>query len=116
LPLLLALAALFLCTTLGLGLLISTVASTQQEAMITSMFTVLPSLFLSGFFFPIAAMPPILRIASYAIPLRYFLIVVRGVVLRGVGVPELRWEILALGIFAVTVMGGAARRFHKRLD
>ncbi len=116
LPLLLALAGLFLVTTLGLGLFISTISNTQQEAVLTAMFTMLPSIFLSGFFFPLAAMPPILQTLSYAIPLRYFLIVVRGIVVKGVGPEALYPEIIALSIFAVVIMGGAALRFRKRLD
>lgn len=114
--LLLLLTALFLVTTLGIGLLISTVANTQQEAMLTTMFTILPSIFLSGFFFPLAAMPVWLQIISYAIPLRYFLIIARGIVLKGVGVPAIQTEIIALTIFALVVMSAAIARFRKRLD
>jgi len=116
LPLLLLLAALFLVTSLGIGLFISTIANTQQEAMITAIFFNLPSIFLSGFFFPLAAMPLPLQIASYAIPLRYFLIVVRAIVLKGVGAEALWPEIIALSIFGVVIMGAAAARFRKRLD
>jgi ABC-2 type transport system permease protein len=116
LALLLLLAALFLITTLGIGLLISTIANTQQEAMLTTMFTILPSIFLSGFFFPLAAMPVWLRVISYAIPLRYFLIIARGIVLKGVGAAALWGEIVMLSIFAVVVMGAAAVRFRKSLD
>ncbi len=116
LPLLLLLTGLFLVTTLGIGLLISTVASTQQEAMLTTMMTLLPSIFLSGFFFPLAAMPTWLQLISYLIPLRYYLIIARGIVVKGVGVAALWPEILALSIFAVVVMGAAISRFHKRLD
>jgi ABC-2 type transport system permease protein len=116
LVLLLALVALFLVTTLGLGLLISTIANTQQEAMLTTMFTILPSIFLSGFFFPLAAMPTVLQWISYAIPLRYFLIIARGIVLKGVGAPVLWPEIFALSLFAAVVMGAAALRFRKSLD
>jgi ABC-2 type transport system permease protein len=116
LPLLLALSALFLVTTLGLGLFISTISNTQQEAMLSAMFTMLPSIFLSGFFFPLAAMPTVLRAISYVVPLRYFLIVVRGIILKGVGADALWPEIIALSIFAVLIMGGAALRFRKRLD
>ncbi|MDR3577038.1 MAG: ABC transporter permease [Anaerolineaceae bacterium] len=112
----LVLAALFLITTLGIGLLISTFANTQQEAMLTSMFTILPSIFLSGFFFPLAAMPGWLQAISYAIPLRYFLIIARGIILKGIGVPALWTDILALLIFSIVVMGAAAVRFHKSLD
>ena len=115
-PLLLLLAGLFLVTTLGLGLFISTISNTQQEAMLSAMFTMLPTIFLSGFFFPLAAMPPFLQWASYAVPLRYFLIIVRGIILKGVGAEALLTEIIALSIFAVVIMGSAALRFHKRLD
>lgn len=114
--LLLALTALFLVTTLGIGLLISTIANTQQEAMLTTMFTLLPSIFLSGFFFPLAAMPIWLQIVSYAIPLRYFLIIVRGIVLKGVGLSAIWPEVVALAIFALVVMSAAVRRFRKSLD
>jgi ABC-2 type transport system permease protein len=116
LPLLLLLAALFLATTLGIGLFISTISNTQQEATTLTMFTTLPTFFLSGFFFPIAAMPRVLQWISYAVPLRYFLIIVRGIVLKGVGAGALWPEIIPLSIFAVVIMGGAALRFHKRLD
>ena len=116
LPLLLVLAGLFLVTTLGIGLFISTISSTQQEATITAIFFNLPSIFLSGFFFPLAAMPPFLQLLSYAIPLRYFLIIVRGIVLKGVGAAALWPEIAALTVFAVVIMGAAALRFHKRPD
>jgi ABC-2 type transport system permease protein len=113
---LLAMSALFLVTTLGIGLFISTIANTQQEAMLTSMFTILPSIFLSGFFFPLAAMPQWLQVISYIIPLRYFIIISRGIVLKGVG-PQALWpEIIALCIFAVAIMGAAAIRFRKSLD
>ncbi len=116
LPLLLLLAALFLATNLGIGLFISTISNTQQEATTLTMFTTLPTFFLSGFFFPIAAMPRVLQWISYAVPLRYFLIIVRGIVLKGVGAGALWPEIIPLSIFAVVIMGGAALRFHKRLD
>ena len=115
-PLLLVLSGLFLVTTLGLGLFISTIASTQQEAMITALFFNLPAIFLSGFFFPLAAMPTILQWLSYLIPLRWFLIIVRGIVLKGVGMEALWPQVAALAVFAVLIMGGAALRFHKRLD
>lgn len=76
----------------------------------------LPSIFLSGFIYPVAAMPRALQLISYAIPLRYFLIVVRGIVLKAVGVAQLWPEIIALSIFAVVVITAAATRFQKRLD
>jgi drug efflux transport system permease protein len=114
--LLLALAALFMTTTLGIGLLISTIARTQQEAMITAIFYILPNIFLAGFFFPIAAMPPVLQLISYLFPLRYFLIIVRGIVLKGVGLEALLPEVIGLTIFGLVVVMAASRRFHKSLD
>jgi ABC-2 type transport system permease protein len=92
------------------------VANTQQEAMLTTMFTIMPSIFLSGFFFPLAAMPQVLQIISYVVPLRYFLIIARGIVLKGVGVEAIYPEVIALSIFAVVIMSAAAIRFRKRLD
>ncbi len=115
-PLLLALASLFLTTTLGIGLLISTVANTQQEAITTGMFYAIPNIFLSGFFFPLEAMPGWLQVVSYAFPLRYFLIIVRGIVLKGVGLEALWPEVLALAAFALLVTVAATRRFRKSLD
>lgn len=116
LPLLLLLAGLFLVSTLGLGLFVSTLANTQQEAMLTSMFFLLPAIFLSGFFFPLAGMPWYLQAFSYVIPLRYFLIITRGIMLKGVAIDVLWNQVIALGIFAIIIMGSAALRFRKRLD
>lgn len=115
-PLLLALCALYVMTTLSLGLLVSTLARTQQEAMMLGFFTMLPMLFLSGFFFPIAAMPQVLQWISVLIPLKYFLIILRGIVLKGVGLTLLTHEVLALLVFGVALMALAASRFRKRLD
>jgi ABC-2 type transport system permease protein len=116
LGLLLALSGLFLIGSLGIGLFISTVTRTQQEAMMLTYFTLLPTVFLSGFFFPLAAMPPVLRALSYVVPLRYYLIIIRSVVLKGVGASALVPEIAALAIFGTVVMVAAALRFRKRLD
>jgi ABC-2 type transport system permease protein len=114
--LLLALSGLFLVTTLGIGLLISTVARTQFEAMLLAIVIQLPSIFLSGFFFPLAAMPPFLQALSYLVPLRYFLIIARAVIIKGVGLDAVLPEVIALAIFGVVVMGVASLRFRKRLD
>ena len=76
----------------------------------------LPSLFLAGIFFPIAAMPPVLQAVSYFIPLRYYNEIVRSIMLKGANLQDIRGPVIVLVIFAVVVMGGAARRFHKRLD
>jgi ABC-2 type transport system permease protein len=84
--------------------------------MITVIITMLPSIFLSGFFFPITAMPKLLQWISYAIPLRYFLTIIRALLLKGVGVVELQTEIIALMLFGIILMGFATLRFRKRLD
>lgn len=116
LALVLALSGLFLLTSLGLGLLASTVANTQQEATITIYALMLPSIMLSGFFFPIEAMPRVLQWVSYAIPLRYYLVIIRSLLLKGAGVRPLTTEIIALAAFGTILMVAAALRFRKRLD
>ena len=116
LGLLLALSGLFLVSSLGIGLFLSTVARTQQEAMMLTWFTLLPTVFLSGFFFPLNAMPVALRVVSYAVPLRYYLIIIRSVILKGVGLEALMPEVLALALIGLVLMGAAALRFRKRLD
>jgi len=109
-------SGLFLLSSLGIGLFASTFANTQQEAMITVMMFNLPSIFLSGFFFPIEAMPQFLQVVSYAIPLRYYLVVIRTLMLKGVGAGAIQSEIIALTLFGIFIMGAAALRFRKRLD
>jgi len=116
LGLLLWLSCLFLLSSLGIGLFISTVAHTQQEAMMLTYFTLLPTIFLSGFFFPLAAMPPFLQAISYLIPLRYYLVIIRSVLLKGVGLSSLGPEVVALTILAFVWMAIAALRFRKSLD
>jgi ABC-2 type transport system permease protein len=116
LGLILLLSGLFVLSSLGIGLFDSTIANTQQEAILTVMMTILPSIFLSGFFFPIDAMPKFLQIVSYIVPLRYYLVIIRALLLKGVGVGALENEIIALMIFAFVIMGAAASRFRKRLD
>ena len=114
--LILVLSGLFLLTSLGIGLFASTIASTQQEAMLVVWMLLLPSLFLSGFFFPLEAMPEVLQWVSYLIPLRYYLIIIRSLMLKDVGAYALRSEIIALTIFGVGLMMAASLRFRKRLD
>ena len=116
LGLLLFATMLFLTTALGIGLFISSVARTQQEAQMLGALTLLPSFFLAGIFFPIAAMPPFLQAVSYLIPLRYFNEIVRGIMLKGAGLQDILGPVLALVIFAIVIMGAAVRRFRKRLD
>jgi ABC-2 type transport system permease protein len=116
LGLIIATSGLLLLSSLGIGLFASTIANTQQEAFLTVMFTMLPGIFLSGFFFPLDAMPKFLQAISYAIPLRYFLVIIRSLLVKGVGAAAIQTEIIALAIFGTLIMGAASIRFHKRLD
>jgi len=115
-PLLLATSFLFLLTTLGLGLLISTMAKSQQEAILLTLIINLPGIFLSGFLFPLEAMPPFLQFLSYFIPLRYMLVIIRSIVLKGVGLEPILGPVVALTIFGFLLLIGASLRFRKRLE
>jgi len=112
----LLLSGLFLLSSLGIGLLASTIANTQQEAMLLVWMTLLPAFFLSGFFFPLEAMPTALRYISYLFPLRYYLVIIRSLMVKGVGVQELWSNVIALLLFGLGIMGIAVLRFRKRLD
>lgn len=113
--LLIVLSALFLLTTLGLGLLVSTLSRTQQQAMMSAVFFVmLPMLFLSGFAFPIENMPRIIQYVTYALPLRYYFVIIRGIFLKGAGLSTLWDETLMLGIFGVLVLSFSILRFKKQ--
>ncbi len=116
LTLVLALSGLLLLCGLGIGLLASTMAHTQQEAMLMVWTSLLPSIFLSGFFFPIEAMPRVLQWVSYVIPLRYYLVIIRALLVKGVGASALTGQIYPLTLFGLFIMGLAALRFRKRLD
>jgi ABC-2 type transport system permease protein len=116
LGLIILLSGIFMITGLGIGLLASTIANTQQEAMLTVWMTLLPSIFLSGFFFPLEAMPAFLRALSYLMPLRYYLVIIRSLLLKGVGLETIQTDVLAMTLFAVGIMTAAALRFRKRLD
>ncbi|MDP4198365.1 MAG: ABC transporter permease [Bacteroidota bacterium] len=110
------LSVLFILTTLGIGLFVSTVSSTQQQAMMTAMFFVmLPMNFLSGFIFPIENMPKLIQVISYLLPLRYFFEIIRGIFLRGAGLDVLWPQVLALFIFATAILTLSALRFRKKL-
>ncbi len=114
--LLLGISCLFLLSSLGIGLLVSTIAQTQQEAFLLTFLTLLPSIFLSGFIYPIAALPRVLQVLSGVVPLSYFLIVVRGIVIKGVGLPALTSQVAALAAFGAALIVLASLRFRKRLD
>jgi len=109
-------AVLFLLCMLGVGLLISTVSATQQQAMVTAFFFIMPAITFSGFGFPISTMPHWMQVCSYAIPLRYFLIVVRGTYLKGVGMEILWPQMAAMAALGVGLLTIAILRFHKAVD
>jgi ABC-2 type transport system permease protein len=116
LALLLALSAVFLMTSLGVGIFISTVTNTQQEAMLSVWLILLPSIFLAGFLFPAEAMPAALQWISYLVPLRYMIVIMRGIIVKGVGLEVLAGQVGALLVFGIVIMAFAATRFHKRLE
>jgi ABC-2 type transport system permease protein len=107
---------LFLLSTLGIGLFISTISATKQQAMMTSFFFILPFFMLSGFVFPIANMPEVVQWLTYINPLRFFLVILRGIFLKGVGLNVLWPQYLALAVLGTIVFSGAINRFKKRLD
>ena len=113
---LLAGAVLFLLCMLGVGLLISTVSSTQQQAMVTSFFFIMPAITFSGFGFPISTMPMWLQYLTYLSPLRYFLVVLRGTYLKGVGMDILWPQMAAMGGLGIVLLTLSVLRFHKALD
>ncbi len=106
----------FILAGLGLGLFLSTVSATQQQAMIASFFFIMPMITLSGFGTPIGSMPPLLQKITYANPLRHVMVLLRAVYLKGVGFDVLWPQIAALVGFAVLLLGVSVLRFHKSLD
>ena len=115
LALLFALTAIFLLASLGGGLFISTVSRTQQQAMVTGFFFMMPSVILSGFMFPIQNMPRVIQYLTYAIPLRYYLVIIRGIFLKGNGIDVLWPQALALVGLGLGILALSAARFTKRL-
>ena len=115
LPILLAGVLIYLVTTLGVGLLISTVCRTQQQAMMSTFFFYFPAFLLSGFIFPIANMPEPVQWLTYLNPLRYFLVIIRGIFLKGVGLEILWPHMAALAVLGLCTLWLATRRFHKTL-
>jgi ABC-2 type transport system permease protein len=109
-------ASLFLMTSLGAGLFLSTVSQTQQQAMMGNFFFSTPAFMLSGFAFPIRNMPVVVQWLTYLNPLRYFIEILRGIFLKGVGVATLWPQMSALAVFGVVVLGLSTVRFHKSLD
>ncbi|HJT87324.1 MAG TPA: ABC transporter permease [Bryobacteraceae bacterium] len=114
--LLLLCSVLYLMTTLGAGLFLSTVSQTQQQAMIGNFFFVVPAFMLSGFAFPIRNMPAAVQYLTYLDPVRYFIEIVRGIFLKGAGTAVLWPDMLCLAVYGTAVLGLSAWRFRKKLD
>lgn len=114
--LLYALTLIFYIATLGQGILISTVSRTQRQAMQAAFFVFLPTILLSGFMFPREGMPALIQWIGYAIPLTYFLVIVRGIILKGVGLPELMSQIVPLAVLGALFFTVSVVRFQKRLE
>jgi len=108
-------SGLYLMSTLGVGLFISTVSATQQQAMMSAFFFMMPATLLSGFIYPIANMPVIVQGVTYLNPLRYYLVVIRGVYLKGVGFAVLWPQLVGMAILGTVLLLIASRRFKKTL-
>lgn len=108
---------LYILSTLGLGLFVSTLVKTQQQAMMIAIFGILmPMVYLSGFAFPIENMPKLIQYISYLIPLRYFINIIRGVILKGIGLHELWSDAMILFLMGILILYLSSRRFQKRLE
>jgi ABC-2 type transport system permease protein len=116
-PLLLAQSALYIVTTLALGLVISTGSRTQRAAMLAALGgLLLPTIMLSGFIFPIDSLPTPLKVVSHIIPARWFLVIVRGIMLKGAGLEVLWQETLILAGLTTLLLAVGIRRLNVRLD
>lgn len=106
---------LYLFCTLGIGLLISSISRTQQQSFLAGFLFIMPAILISGVMTPIAAMPPWLRVLTYVNPVRYFVEILRGNLLKGAGFADLGWRLVALGVLGATILLVATLRFRKRL-
>jgi ABC-2 type transport system permease protein len=106
----------FMLNTLGIGLFISTISRTQQQAMFTTTFFIMPMMLLGGFVFPIENMPRFFQYVSHIVPTRYYFVIIRGIMLRGAGWPELWDQAAALGVLGTVILALSIFRFHKKLD
>jgi ABC-2 type transport system permease protein len=113
--LLFAESALFILTTLGVGILISTISETQQQALFVGWFFMIFAIMLSGFFVPIANMPDAIQWVTYLNPMRYFLVILREIYLKGSSLEYLLPETLAMILFGITVFSAAVWRYKRRL-
>jgi ABC-2 type transport system permease protein len=115
LALLFGLTGLFILTCLGMGLVASSISNTQQQASMAGQFIILPNMFFSGFMFPIASMPPVVQKLTYVIPLRYYITIVRGIFLKGVGWDALKEEAAILLVYGIVILGLASLTFRKQI-
>lgn len=115
-PLLLLLTGVFLLTALGIGLFISSVSRNQQQATMAISFIMLPNFLLSGFFYPTANMPPFIQAMTYLIPLRYYLVIVRSIFLKGAGISTLWPQVLPMAGLGMLILLGAVLSFKKKLE
>jgi len=116
LPLILGLGFMFVITALAIGMLISTIAQNQLQAMQFTLLSILPSVLLSGFMFPRDGMPTLIYLIGNVIPLTYFLEILRGIILKGVGMEYLWKDVLAVATIGFILLALAIKRFHKKLD
>ena len=107
---------IYLFTTLGIGLFISTISSTQQEAMMSVFLFYMPTILLSGFAYPISNMPQVIQWFTFINPLRYFLVVIRGIFLKGVGIDILWPQLVPLLVMGLVVISLSALKFRKSLS
>ena len=110
---LLAANSLFLLSTLGVGLFISTLSNTQQQAMLSTFFFMVPALLLSGFIFPLSNMPSWIQYLTYLNPLRYMIIITRGIFLKGIGFDVLYPQFIGLAVLGISLLGMASMKFTK---
>jgi ABC-2 type transport system permease protein len=110
------LSTLFIFTNLGVGLFVSTTARTQQQAMLTAYFIALPTMILSGLIFPIENMPETIQALSYVFPLRYFLVIVRSIFLKGSNSMDMWRDIALLAAYGMTIISLSVWRFQKKLS
>jgi ABC-2 type transport system permease protein len=115
-PLLFGATALFLMSSLGFGLFISAISRTQQQAMMSAFFFIFPAMLLSGFAFPIENMPESVQLLTFLNPLRYYLVIIRGIFLKGIGLDILWPQLAALGLLGAAILSFAVNRFRKTLS
>jgi len=114
--LLYALTTVFIVASLSLGVLISNLAKTQMQAMQMSFFVFMPSILLSGFMFPREAMPQLFYVMGYILPLTFYLEIVRGIILKGIGINYLMSQLFALTVFIIAVLTASIMKFQKKIS